>query len=110
MESRAAASFRINPDDLKKLIESCQYATDRLTQILFPVSLHGRIEQEWARDAVSIDVARYYDEQVFRGPINNYTALNDYLRELASTTQTLQRILADYEATDSTAADSMERL
>lgn len=110
MKHEPTDSVRIDPDDLMQLIEACQYASNRLTQVIFPIGLHGRVQQEWAHDEVSLEVARYYDDQIFHGQYNNYAALNDYQQELTSTINTLRQILADYQDVDAAIGQSLERL
>jgi hypothetical protein len=109
MEYQPAAGVTIDPVSMRKLIESCQYAYDQIQSTLVQLNLHGRVQQEWAHDTVSLEIARYYDEQAYHGSLSNFTALNDYKNELSSTIVSLQRTLASYQITDSAAADSMDR-
>jgi hypothetical protein len=102
------AGFHIDQGDLSRLIEACKYASDQLAQVVNSLRFHSRNGQEWAQDAVSRDVAAYYEDQVYQSTQSTYAALVAQRDELFSTTTTLQQILIGYNTTDAEAAESME--
>jgi hypothetical protein len=111
MEYEPAPSVYINPLDLNSFIEACQTAAGKLSQITGLISLAGHLtQQEWAHDAVSLDIARLYEEQVYQSNNSNYAALLSYNRELSSVIVNLQQVLANYRQIDENVANSMDQL
>lgn len=110
MEYGIAAGVQVDRSDVASLINACEYASAKLVQILRSLQIHGAVPQEWARDAVSLDIATYYNQQLFAGRDCTYSTLKAYQVELLSTIDALRRTLADYESVDGTAAYSLEQL
>jgi hypothetical protein len=110
MKYEPSAGIQLDPDSLERTIEACEYASSRLFQILRSLRLHGESAQEWARDAVSLDIASYYTQQLYAGANCTYSTINNYHEELLSAIRTLRQTLADYQNVDTVAADLLEKL
>jgi|SRR4051794_14457388 hypothetical protein len=102
--------FQVNLDDLAKMIKACENASGEIAHILHSLQLHGQSSQEWAGDAVSLDVADYYTRQLWEGTHCTYSTLKDYYQQLRATIATLQQTYANYANVDDMTTGSLEQL
>jgi hypothetical protein len=110
MDSLVNAGARVNSDDLERIIKTCESASDSVLQIIHALRINGQSALEWAGDAVSLDVAGHYIQQLWAGANCTYSSMNDFQKELLSVIETLRRSLADYSRFDGMTAESLEQL
>jgi hypothetical protein len=104
------AEFRVSTDHLAKTIKACENAEGKIAQILHLLQLQGQSSQEWARDAVSLDVADYYTRQLWEGGYCTYSTLDKYQKDLRAAISALRRAYVDYPNTDADTAGKLEQL
>jgi hypothetical protein len=110
MQNEPSSGLRVNSDDLTHTIDACNAASTKMFKILQSLRVGGQSAQEWAGDAVSLDIADHYTRQLWAGAYCTYSTLHNYQEELLAIIDTLQQTLANYSAFDGTTAASLEQL
>jgi uncharacterized protein YukE len=109
MPENGRADIRVDPVEIRGLIQSYDFANAEVQDIIEKVRQHGRLDEVWSFDEVSRNMAGHYNYEVMDGPHSTYSALRRYQQELVAAIEALQQMLADYERVESDAVAAFSR-
>jgi hypothetical protein len=109
MLENGRADLRVDPVEIRGLIQSYEFADDEVRAILERVRRHGRLDEIWSFDEVSRSMMDHYNHEVMDSPTSTYAALGHYQAELRAAIDVLEQMLADYERVESDAVAAFSR-
>jgi hypothetical protein len=109
MPENGRADLRVDPVEIRGLIQSYEFAATEVQDIVERVRQHGRLDEVWSFDEVSRNVADHYNYEVIDSPTSTHAALLRYQQELAAAITALKQMLADYERVEADAVAAFSR-
>jgi hypothetical protein len=109
MPENGRADFRVDPTEIRGLIQSYDFANTAIQGIVDRVRQHGRLDEIWSFDEVSRSMADHYNYEVMDSPTSTYAALRLYQQELVAAIDALKQMLADYERVEADAVAAFSR-
>lgn len=109
MLENGRADLRVDPVEIRGLIQSYEFADDEVRTILERVRRHGRLDEIWSFDEVSRSMIDHYNFEVIDGPYSTYAVLQHYQAELRAAIEALQQMLVDYERVEADAVAAFSR-
>ena len=87
---------RVDPTQITAAIEAYQRVAVEVAQVASDVFYHGRLDEAWARDNVSEEMASHYNSIIFEGEFSTHSILLKYEQEISNTIRVLRQALAEY--------------